>query len=503
MQKQHAYDVLENVFDKTARLRSVTSLLHWDTETHMPARAYAARAEQLDTLESVIHAIITDNGVEQLLDEAENAADKLNPDRKRNLALMRRTWKERASVPLKLSSELTKRGAECCAVWKEAKAEGDFKRLQPYLEKVVETVRNIAAEKAGFLKCKPYEALADSYDPGRKEEEMDALFKTLKERVPTLIENVCDHQAKQPQPKPLSVAAEKARQHEFAQQLLKDTGFIDAAPNLSVSAHPFCSGEGDDVRVTARYDETNVLSGIMALMHESGHALYEYNLPRDVNGRPLDFSCGMAVHESQSLLVEMQLCRTPEFISYLAPKLKKFLGSRSRAFDAENVYRLTTQTERGFIRVDADEVTYPAHILVRYYIERYLINGDMEVGDIPDAWQQGYEKFLGVSPPDHAKGCMQDIHWMDGSFGYFPSYTIGAMYAACLGEKMRADIPGLSEDLREGDFSAVRAWLTGRVHRYGCIYEPDDLIAKACGEKPSAHIYLDYLENRYLSDLRG
>lgn len=500
--KSQPYDILESVFDKTAQLNSITSVLHWDTETSMPARSYKARADQISTLESVIHAVVTDDGVAQLLDEAEETKDKLDRERRRNLELMRRSWKEHTAVPVKLRKALTQAGGTCCAVWKEARAENDFKKLQPHLEKVVSIVREIATEKSAFLACTPYEALADSYDPGRKEDQMDAIFKSLKERIPGLVQDVCDHQAKQKKSKPLSLRAASEQQHIFVQELLQQTGLGEAAPTLNISSHPFCSGEGDDIRITARYDETNVLSGIMALMHESGHALYEYQLPRNRCNRPIDSAGGMALHESQSLLMEMQLCRTPEFAEFLSPRLKKGFNSKSKALDPGNLYRVMTKVDRGLIRVDADEVTYPAHVLVRYYIERYLINGDMEVSDIPDAWKQGYEKFLGAAPTDDRMGCMQDIHWMDGSFGYFPSYTIGAMYAACIGDTMRKSLPGLTEDIREGNFLAVKQWLNGRVHRYGSALTPDEIIAKACGTTPDVDTYIQYLQSRYLSDSR-
>ena len=500
MEKKKPYFVLEEIFAKVSHLQSAHGLLCWDAETNMPPAASKDRAEEIATLSSVIDAILVDKGVDSLLEDAEGEADDLRPVEKRNLELMRRKWKEHASAPVKLRTELALKGAECCFLWREAKQENDFNKLLPHLKEVVRLVREKAAAKSKFLLCTPYEALVDSYDPGRRQGDMDGLFRGLKETLPDLIGQAIEFQNKQEKIRALKLTAAPTKQHDFVNHLINHTGFSNAVSRIDISAHPFCTGNRNNVRIANRYVEDDVLSGIMAAMHEAGHASYQQGLPDAMAHQPVCEDMGMAIHESQSLFIEMQLCRSKPFMRFLAKEIKKFFGSRSKALEGDHFYRHATQIKPGFIRVDADEVTYPAHVLVRYYIERYLISGDMEAEDIPDAWTQGYEKFLGITPENHGVGCLQDIHWMDGTFGYFPSYVIGAIYAAQLGGKVREDVDSLADDLEKGDFSAARNWLDDKIYCHGARFYPDELITEACGEGLNPDVYLSYLRQKYMPE---
>ncbi|MET0156216.1 MAG: carboxypeptidase M32 [Rickettsiales bacterium] len=497
MEKKKPYFILEEIFEKVSHLQSAQSLLHWDSETYMPSSAASDRADEIATLSSVVDAVVADKGVAALLEDAEGDAGNLRPAQKRNLELMRRKWKEYASSPSRLRTELARKGAECCFIWRDAKKEGDFNKVLPHLKEIVRLVREKAAAKSKFLLCTPYESLVDSYDPGRRQGDLDALFRSFKETLPQLIADVIAHQEKQDKIKAFKLTVPAAKQHEFVCQLIKHTGFSDAVGRIDVSAHPFCAGNRNNVRITARYAEDDVLSGIMAAMHESGHASYQQGLPTAMPHQPVCEDMGMSIHESQSLFVEMQLCRTKPFMRYLSKAIKAHTGSRSKALEDDQLYRHVTQVTPGFIRVDADEVTYPAHVLIRYYIERYLISGDMEVEDVPDAWAQGYEKFFGIKPDNHTVGCLQDIHWMDGTFGYFPCYAIGAIYAAQLGAKAREDVETLAEDLEKGDFRTARAWLDEHIYSQGSRYYPERLIKEACGEGLNPQLYLSYLREKY------
>lgn len=492
-----SYRTLEKVYNKLNDLERSKAILHWDMATMMPAGGAEARIEQLTTLETIAHAILTDEGIGDLLSEAKKDK-KLNEWQSANLLAMQHRYNHAAAVPQKLVSELSAVSSECELVWRKARQDNDFKAYAKELKKVVALVRDVAKHKSKALGCSPYDALLDTYDPGMRAETIDPVFDKLKAFLPEFIKQVSDKQKSRPEAQPLKGAFTVEKQKALAEKLLGQLQFDTALGRLDESVHPFCTGYATDVRITTRYDEKDFTSSLMGVMHEGGHALYEQNLPSKWLKQPAGQALGMSVHESQSLLIEMQACRSREFISYLAPIAKKAFGGRGKAWEAENFYSIYSQVKPSLIRVDADEVTYPAHILLRYYIERYLIDGEMEVDDLPDAWAQGMEKFLGIKPDSDANGCMQDIHWADGTFGYFPSYTIGAIYAAQqfdAAKKANGEIP---KALSKGDFSPLITWMQKNIHRHGQKYETPKLMEKATGSKLNVDAYIHHLKDRYL-----
>ncbi len=267
---------------------------------------------------------------------------------------------------------------------------------------------------------------------------------------------------------------------------------------LDISHHPFCGGVPDDVRITTRYDEKDFASALMAVLHETGHALYERGLPSEWRLQPVGQARGMAMHESQSLLVEMQACRSPEFLSFLAPLAKAAFGGDGPEWEVENLHRLWTHVKPDFIRVDADEVTYPAHIILRYRLERQLLEGAMELDALPEAWNEGMASLLGIRPPDDRLGCLQDIHWFFGAWGYFPTYTLGAMTAAQLFETAWQALPDLSDQLAAGDFASLMAWLRDAVHSQGSKLSGDALLRSATGRSLDPEVFKAHLTRRYL-----
>jgi carboxypeptidase Taq len=275
-------------------------------------------------------------------------------------------------------------------------------------------------------------------------------------------------------------------------------GFDFTHGRLDESLHPFCGGVPDDVRMTARYDESDVASGLMAVLHETGHALYNAGLPKAWRHQPVGAPRSTAVHESQSLLLEMQICRSRAFLGYLAPLLSETFGDQP-AFAADNLYRRAIRVERSLIRVDADEVTYPLHIILRYRLEQALLAGDLTVADLPGAWHEGMRELLGVEPPSDREGVLQDIHWPTGAFGYFPCYTLGALMAAQLFEALRAAEPDLEAAIGRGDFRPLLAWLRRNVHEQGSLLDTRTLLARATGRPLAPQPFLDHLRSRYLA----
>ncbi|MNC20037.1 putative metalloprotease YpwA [compost metagenome] len=323
------------------------------------------------------------------------------------------------------------------------------------------------------------------------------LFGDLRTWLPDLLQKVVDKQEKETVVTPTGPFATQD-QRELGLETMKLLGFDFNGGRLDVSAHPFCGGVPQDVRITTRYDESDLVSALFGVIHETGHARYEQNLPREWLGQPVALARSTAIHESQSLFFEMQLGRSKEFLKLLLPMVTARFGKQP-AFEAANFIAVNQRVERGFIRVDADEVSYPAHVVLRYEIERALIDGDIEVEDIPALWDEKMQHWLGLSTKDNFRnGCMQDIHWTDGAFGYFPSYTLGAMYAAQLFNSAKLALPQLESDIAEGNFTALFDWLRQNIWQHGSRFTTSELITNATGEDLNPLYFRKHLEARYL-----
>ncbi len=344
-----------------------------------------------------------------------------------------------------------------------------------------------------------YDALLDQYEPGGRCERIDGLFEDLAGFLPELTQKVIEHQAaKGPAAAPTGPFPQE-KQRALGLRMMGVLGFDFDHGRLDVSHHPFCGGTPDDVRITTRYREDDWTQSLMGVLHETGHALYEMGLPAEWRAQPVGNARGMSVHESQSLLMEMQACRSKEFIGFMAPHAAEIFGGGGEGWAPENLYRLYTKVERGLIRVDADELTYPAHVILRYRLERAMIGGQLEIKDLPGAWNEGMQSLVGAVPPDFATGCLQDIHWVEGLFGYFPTYTLGAMTAAQLFDAAcRADAQVLPS-IGRGDFAPLLAWLRENVHSQGSLHDTDELLTRATGKPLDAKVFEAHLERRYLA----
>jgi carboxypeptidase Taq len=494
-----AYRQLEERFARIGALEQAISVLHWDTAAMMPEGGAAARAEQLATLRTIAHQHLTAPDSERLLPEAEATADQLDEWQRANLREMRRRWSHAAAVPPGLVEAESRACSECEVVWRRARLENDFKAVLPGLERVLRIEREIAASKAEWLGTSPYQALLDQYEPGGSVAVIDHLFNEIVGFLPDVLDAALTRQAALPTPPAPEGPFPVDRQRRVAMRLMERIGFDFAHGRLDISAHPFCGGTPDDVRITTRYNEDDFGKALMAVLHETGHALYQRGLPVRWRLQPVGRARGMAAHESQSLFLEMQVCRSRAFLSYAAPSLREAFDAEGPAWEAEALYRRGIRVRRGLIRVDADEVTYPAHVILRYRLERAMLAGDLSPADLPGAWAEGMRELLGVAPETDREGCLQDIHWYDGNWGYFPTYTLGALIAAQLFEAARRDMPDLTHAIAAGEFTSLLGWLQERIHSKGSLLSTAELVEHATGRPLGTASFERHLRDRYLA----
>ena len=490
-----AYQMLETRFARLSAVEDALGILGWDRETMMPLGAADRRAEQVATLNVIAHDMLTAPDMGDLLGEAEQLAATLDAWQAANLREMRRLHRHAAAVPADLVEARSRAVSRCEVAWRRARAESDFPGLLPLLSEVLERQREVAVAKGAALGLAPYDALLDEYDPGTRQADIDPLFADLRAGFPALLAEVLEHQARQAPPATLGGPFPIDAQRALGEQLMAVVGFDTQRGRLDVSTHPFCGGATSDVRITTRYDEAQFASAIMGVLHESGHALYEQGRPAAWLGQPVGAARGMSLHESQSLLIEMQVCRSPAFAAVLAPLVQQSFGAEIAPAD---LYRAGIRVRPGFIRVDADEVTYPAHILVRYELERALIAGDMQLADLPGAFNAGIKDLLGLDVPNDRLGCLQDIHWPGGAWGYFPTYTLGAMIAAQLFDAAKRADADVLPSIGRGDFAPLLAWLRTHVHGRASLRDTPALVADATGSVLDARIYQRHLRTRYL-----
>lgn len=495
-----AYTRLEERFRRIAALGEAGAVLNWDRAAMMPPGGSRARAEQLAHLHAVRHGILAPAETGDLVEEAANDAT-LDSWQRANVAEMRRAWIHASALSEDLVMALARATSACEATWREARARADFAAVLPGLKEVLGLVREAAAAKADRLGVSPYDALLDEYEPGGRAETIDRVFAELETALPPLMATALNRQASRRPPLKPEGTFPPERQRELAKRLMIALGFDFDRGRLDISQHPFCGGVPDDVRITTRYDAHDFLSGMMGVLHETGHALYEMGLPADWRGQPVGEARGMALHESQSLLIEMQVCRSKEFFAFAAPAIRDVLGYGGPAWTPANFYALSARVRPGFIRVDADEVTYPLHVILRYRLERAMLAGDMRPDDLPAAWNEGIVRLFGLTPTSDREGCLQDIHWFDGAWGYFPTYTLGALTAAQMFAAARRGIPGLEREIARGQFAPLTAWLRDQVHARASSVGAEAIIAEATGNPLSAADFLAHLRRRYLSEI--
>jgi carboxypeptidase Taq len=493
-----AYETLKKEFGRIGALGEAAGILHWDASAMMPPGGGNARGEQLAALAGVQHELITAPGLAGALAvaQAEGEWDQAN------LALMRRAHARATALPTELVEESARANSACEKVWRQARQDSDFGKVEKLLTEVVRLQRETARRLGAALGLSPYDALMDGYQPGVTAADVEPVFAQYEAFLADALPRAEAIQARRPAPLPLPGPFPVERQRQLCRDMAERVGLEFKHARLDESLHPFCGGNPADIRITTRYEEGDVSRALLGVLHETGHAMYERHLPAGWARQPVGESAGMAAHESQSLIVEMQACRSDAFLAFLGQQLHRLFGGDAAPYAKENLVALWRRVERGFIRVDADELTYPAHVILRFRLERALIAGEIEVPDLRDAWNDGLKRLLGIAPPDDARGVLQDIHWYDGAFGYFPSYTLGAMAAAQLMAAARRDIPDMDVLLGRGDLAPLMRWLNTHVHGQGARLGFQDLLRHATGKPLDPADFTAHLTARYLSEAR-
>lgn len=492
----NAYQQLEQHFKKYYDFENLAAIVSWDEASMMPAGGGKARAEALATLSAVQHDWLTHKKVGDLIKRAKEI-EHLSSWQQKNLYWMEKEYLQATCIPVHLVEEFTNESLICGQAWRELRANNDWKSFKPYLEKLFQKIKTIAEIKSQTFNKSPLDVLIDEYSPDLDCKTITPIFNLLKNELPTLIPKIIEKQ-KDRQIKAITGDFPVERQKQLGMEIMTRLGFDFNHGRLDVSHHPFCGGISSDVRITTRYQEHEFLSSLMAITHETGHALYEQGLPTEWSIQPVGHSLGMAVHESQSLFIEMQICRSLAYIHFLVPIAQKYFKDVANITE-ENIFFHYTKVQPGLIRVDADEVTYPLHVILRYEIEQQLFASDITIADLPEVWDSSMQKYLGLSTKgDDKNGVMQDVHWPSGIFGYFPAYTFGALIAAQLFSAVKKSLPDIKEQLQQGDFKSLLLWLRKHIHEKGRLLPYQELLRQATGEELNPDFYFAHIKERYL-----
>ncbi len=475
---------------ETAALGQVARLLHWDQEAMMPPKGAAQRSEQAGALAGVLHARKTDPRVPEWLDAIDPGS--LNYAGRATLHWTRQRHARAARVPASLAAELARVTTAGHAVWAEARATRRFGDFAPMLARIVELTR-ARAECLATDGETLYDALVYDYEPGATEAGLAAMFGRLRPRLTSLRQRIADSGRQAPR---LTGHFPKHAQLALAREAATALQYDWQAGRMDLVVHPFMAGTLGDVRITARVDESEPFYCLSAVIHETGHALYEQGLDASLAWQPAGASVSMGVHESQSRMTENQIGRSAAFAEWMFPRMIAAFGGMG-IDSAYDLHRAANRVEPGFIRTEADEVHYNLHILLRFDLERALLSGDLAVGDLEAAWNDRFAADFGRTVPDAAAGVLQDVHWSAGLIGYFPTYTLGNIYAGALWAALTRAVPGTDALMRAGELAPIIGWLREHVHRQGSLHEPAEIIARACGEPPTEVPLLDYLEAKF------
>ncbi len=495
-----SYSVLHAHFQKIYDLKHLAAIASWDEAAMMPTGGGEARGRALSTLGVVIHELLSDGSLSDLIADAGREPG-LSAWQVANVREMGRLVREATALPADLVRALSLATSKSEQAWRVCRAANDWVTMQPLLEEVVALTREKGDAIATQSGLSRYNALLDTFEPGATTAMIDPVFADLKAFLPDFARRVIEKQASEPV-LPIEADFSVEKQRALGIEVMGRLGFDFEHGRLDISHHPFCGGVPQDVRITTRYNTGNFIESLMGVIHETGHAMYEQGLPGDWSDQPVGEALSAGMHESQSLLMEMQACRTRQFLTFLTPSVQRiFLGHETNdpAWSAENLYRRYTRVRQSFIRVDADEVTYPLHVILRYEIEQALIEGQLEVRNLPEAWNEKMKAYLDLpTTGNYTDGCLQDVHWPAGLFGYFPTYTIGALTAAQLYAAANRDLPALQDEIGRGNFSPLLGWLREHVHCRGKFVSFADLLTDATGSGLSSDYFKAHVQSRYL-----
>ncbi len=497
-----AYKELLSRTKDSVVLSTAEGIIHWDMETMMPPRAVEQRSQQLALLSRIHHKLSTDPEIGKLLETIQKSPDyqTMGQIEKRNIYLINKGYKEQLALPEKLVSELAMQEALTVNTWKKAKAKKDYALYKADLQKLLDLSKQAAEILMKVKETKtPYEALIDNFEPKMRADTITATFNQLLAGLKPLIAKIEDCQTK-PTAKTINqtvpVENQRAITQLITQTLGYDTASTSAGGRVDETEHPFTTGYYDDVRITTHYYQDNPASSIFSVLHESGHALYEQHLNPQWQYQPVGSTCSYGIHESQSRFYENMIGRSKEFWTDFLPKIKQAAPTLS-SMQLDPFVQAINRVERSKIRIEADEVTYSLHIIIRFEIERELFADKITVDELPQVWNQKYSDYLNVKVQDDAEGVMQDTHWASGLYGYFPSYALGNIYGGQILATLSKDLPDWRKELAQGNLEPVNSWLKNNIHSKGDLYDPEELIKLATGKNLDSQPFLQYLNEKY------
>jgi carboxypeptidase Taq len=494
MDRQKHYDELIAWYKDFQLVSRISSVLQWDQRTYMPKLGMASRAEQLALIDGLAHRKLTEPAMVAKLNELAAVQAELSEDQRVNLREIKREVDRATKVPNDLVEEISRHTAKSNAAWVEAREADNFNHFAPFLARMIE-LRKLEAAALGFAD-RPYDAALDLFEPGSTEPYVRKLLEDLRQRLVPFVHKVLgaekhDDSLILREPFPID------KQREFGLMVIGKLGFNFDEGRQDISAHPFTIGSKGDVRITTRFNERDLRQSLFAMIHEAGHALYEMGLPDEHVDTPLGQSVSLAVHESQSRFFENTLGRSLAFWTYFYPDLKAAFPTQLGGVPLLKFYEAVNIVAPSLIRVEADEVTYNLHIVLRFEIERAFMAGEVAVADLPDLWRAKVKQYLDIDAPNDADGVLQDVHWSEGLIGYFPTYTMGNLYGAQLREKIMADLGDIGVLCARGEFAPILNWMREHVHRLGKRYTANELIERATGKKPTAEPFMRYLAEKY------
>lgn len=486
------FEQLEEELKPIQNLQYISGLLNWDKEVMMPQEGQKARIHQQSTLSKLQHRLTTSDKIDELLQEINE--EELSQRDKAVLREFKKEKKKADKVPEDLMEKISEKSSETVEIWREDREEDNFDRFAESLQELVELKR----EYANHIDpdAEPYEVLFKDYEPFMKFETMEEILETLKEELVLFIEEIQNSDAD------ITTDAFEGdfgqeKQEKINEKIARDLGFPEESGRIDQSTHPFTSGTTFDTRITTRYNPNDISESILPTIHETGHALYQLGLPEDEYNSPVGEARDLSIHESQSRLWENHVGRSKAYWRHMLPKVEEEFPE-VEGTSIQDCYESINQVyEDNLIRVNSDELTYHLHIVIRFEIGRALINGDMEVDELPEVWDEKMQQYLGLSPDNHKEGVMQDIHWAWGEFGYFPTYSLGSVLAAQIFESAEEDIPELESKIEEGEFEHLLEWLRENIHQHGKMYRTEELVEKATGQKPTPEPFLEYIKEKY------
>ncbi|KZZ86362.1 carboxypeptidase M32 [Bacillus sp. SJS] len=484
------YDLLQKIESYNEAL----NVMFWDLRTGAPKKAVDQRSKTIGVLSSEVFRLKTSNEMKELLDQL-SIQEELSVKTSAAVEESMKEYKKYEKIPEKEYAEYVMLQTKAESVWETAKETSDFSLFAPYLEKLIEANKKFLTYWG--YEGTPYNTLLDFYEPGMTTDILDRVFNSLREQIVPLVKRIAGSN-KQPDTSFIYQTFPVEGQRKASEFFLKELGYDFSAGRLDETVHPFqISLNRSDVRVTTKYDVNDFRTAIFGTIHECGHALYEQNISADLEGTLLCSGTSYGIHESQSLFYENFVGRSFGFWKRHYETLREFSPEQLNSVSLEDFYFAINESKPSLIRIEADELTYPLHIMIRYEIEKELFNGNLAVADLPRVWNEKYEEYLGVTPPNDAKGVLQDVHWSGGSFGYFPSYALGLLYAAQIRESMLKDLPDLEERIEKGELSGILAWLSERIHQYGKTKKPLQLLMEVTGEELNPTYLIDFLEEKY------